>query len=139
MVIVGISFQQTSEARKAASMQNGSGSNHQVAPASISPNPNGSSRNRLLRFENILIKKGQKFRFIVRIKNQLLPQVGQGLMGFYCYLLRQQAPELLKMSRYLGADASFSKKSFVDTAIENGLHLITRLRDNAVLYYAPPS
>lgn len=69
---------------------------------------------------------------------QTMPEQGQGLMDFYCGLLRQQAPELLKMSQYLGVDAFFSKKSFVDTAIESGLHVITRLRDDAVLHYAPP-
>ena len=69
---------------------------------------------------------------------QTLPVEGQGLMGFYCGLLRQQAPDLLKMSQYIGVDAFFSKKSFVDTAIENGLHVITRLRDDAVMHYTPP-
>lgn len=69
---------------------------------------------------------------------QTLPKDGQGLMSFYCALLKQQASELLKMSQYLGVDAFFSKKSFVDTAIGNGLHVITRLRDDAVMHYAPP-
>jgi len=69
---------------------------------------------------------------------QTLPQADQGLMEFYCELLKKQAPDLLKMSKYIGVDAFFSKKSFIDTAIENGLHVITRLRDDAVLHYAPP-
>lgn len=69
---------------------------------------------------------------------QTMPQQGQRPMDFYCELLREQARELLKMSEYLAVDAFFSKKSFVDTAIENGLHLITRLRDDAVMHYAPP-
>lgn len=69
---------------------------------------------------------------------QTLVEEGQGLMGFYCALLRKQAPELLKMSQYLAVDAFFSKKSFVDAACESGLHVITRLRDDAVLHYAPP-
>ena len=69
---------------------------------------------------------------------QTLPQEGQGLMAFYCDLLKQQAPEVLKMSQYLGVDAFFSKKSFVDTAMQSGLHVITRLRDDAVMHYAPP-
>ena len=69
---------------------------------------------------------------------QTLLEQGRSLMDFYCDLLKQQAPHLLKMSRYLGVDAFFSKKSFVDTAIESGLHIITRLRDDAVLHYAPP-
>jgi len=69
---------------------------------------------------------------------QTLLEDGQGLMDFYNGLLRQQAPELLKISKYLGVDAFFSKRSFVDTAIESGLHVITRLRDDAVLHYTPP-
>jgi hypothetical protein len=69
---------------------------------------------------------------------QTLKEEGQGPMDFYCSLLKQQASELLKMSKYLGVDAYFSKKSFVNTAIENDLHLITRLRDDAVLHYTPP-
>ncbi len=69
---------------------------------------------------------------------QTLVEEGQGLMGFYCTLLRKQAPDLLKMSRYLAVDAFFSKKSFVDAACESGLHVITRLRDDAVLHHAPP-
>lgn len=69
---------------------------------------------------------------------QTMPKAGQGLMDFYCCLLKQQAPDLLKMSQYLGVDAFFSKRSFVDTSVESGLHVITRLRDDAVLHYAPP-
>ena len=69
---------------------------------------------------------------------QTLKEEGQGPMDFYCGLLKRQAPELLKMSKYLGVDVYFSKKSFVDTAIENDLHVITRLRDDAALHYMPP-
>jgi Transposase DDE domain len=69
---------------------------------------------------------------------QTMLQKGQGLMDFYCSLLKKEAPGLLKMSKYLGVDAFFSKKSFVDTACQNGLDVITRLRDDAVLHYAPP-
>ena len=69
---------------------------------------------------------------------QTLPEDGQGLMSFYSALVQKQAPELIKMSRYVCADAFFSKKSFVDAVLESGLHLVTRLRDDAVLHYAPP-
>lgn len=69
---------------------------------------------------------------------QTLPEEGQGLMDFYCSLLKQEAPTLREMSPYLGVDAFFSKKSFVDTALENGLHIITRMRNDAVMHYAPP-
>lgn len=72
------------------------------------------------------------------LATQTLPEADQGLMSFYCALVQKQAPELLKMSRYLCVDAFFSKKSFVDAVLEKGLHVVTRLRDDAVLYYAPP-
>jgi hypothetical protein len=69
---------------------------------------------------------------------QTMPRKGQGLMDFYCGLLKEKAPELLKISKYIAVDAYFSKKSFVSAAIESGLHVITRLRDDAVLHYPPP-
>jgi hypothetical protein len=69
---------------------------------------------------------------------QTILEKSQNPMDFYCTLLRNQAPELLKMSRYLAVDAFFSKKSFVDAAIKSGLQVITRLRDDAALHYAPP-
>ncbi len=69
---------------------------------------------------------------------QTLPEDGQGLMDFYCDLLKQEAPTLREMSHYLGVDAFFSKRSFVDTALENGLHIISRMRNDAVMHYAPP-
>ena len=69
---------------------------------------------------------------------QTLLSEDQGLMDFYCDQVARLAPQLLKISQYLGADAYFSKKSFVDVTCENGLHLISRLRDDAVLHYAPP-
>jgi Transposase DDE domain len=69
---------------------------------------------------------------------QTMPVDGQGLMGFYCDLLKGKAAELLKISGYIAVDAYFSKKPFVSAAIDSGLHVITRLRDDAVLYLAPP-
>ncbi|MCS6928656.1 MAG: transposase [Saprospiraceae bacterium] len=69
---------------------------------------------------------------------QTLPQQSQRLRDLHNHLLRQQAPKRLKRSRYLAVDAFFCKKSFVDTALESGLEVITRLRDDAVLPYALP-
>jgi hypothetical protein len=69
---------------------------------------------------------------------QTLLSKGQGLMAFYCEQVQKQAVDLRKMSKYMAADAFFSKKMFVDTVCENGLHLISRLRDDAVLHHAPP-
>lgn len=39
------------------------------------------------------------------LATQTLPEADQGLMSFYCALVQKQAPELLKMSRYLCVDA----------------------------------
>jgi hypothetical protein len=69
---------------------------------------------------------------------QTIPEAGERPMDFYCRLLRDKASELLKISPYIAVDAFFSKESFVSTAIECGLHVITRLRDDAVLHYPPP-
>ncbi len=57
---------------------------------------------------------------------QTLLEDGQGLMGFYCDLLRQQAPESLKMSQYLGVDAFFSRKSSPLRLTPNPAHELTR-------------
>lgn len=70
---------------------------------------------------------------------QTMPEDGQGLMDFYCGLVKEKAVDLLKISRYIAVDAYFSKKPFVSAAVESGLHVITRLRDDAVLHYPPPS
>lgn len=69
---------------------------------------------------------------------QTMPGEGQSLMDFYVQLLRENTVGLLKLSPYLGVDAFFSKKPFVGAACEAGLHVISRLRSDAVLHYAPP-
>ena len=68
---------------------------------------------------------------------QTLPAKGQGLLDFYCNLIRQKAPALKKVSKYLLVDAYFSKKPFVDAALQSDLHLVSRLRDDGVLFYLP--
>jgi hypothetical protein len=69
---------------------------------------------------------------------QTMPKEGQCLLDFYCDLLKGKAEELLKISKYIAVDAYFSKESFISAATGSGLHVVTRLRDDAVLYYPPP-
>jgi hypothetical protein len=69
---------------------------------------------------------------------QTLPEAGQSLMSFYCELLKEKADSLKKVSKTLLVDAYFSKKPFVDTAICCGMDVVSRLRDDAVLFYLPP-
>lgn len=42
----------------------------------------------------------------------------------------------LRVSKYVAVDAYFSKKSFIDSVNQVGLHLVTRMRNDAVMYYA---
>lgn len=60
----------------------------------------------------------------------------QDLLAYYANLLIEDAFNLLSVSQYVAVDAYFSKKSFVDLVSKAGLHVITRMRDDAVLYYA---
>jgi hypothetical protein len=69
---------------------------------------------------------------------QTIAKAGQSLMDFYIQQVFENASDLLKTSRYLGVDAFFSKKNFVDAALKNGLDVISRLRHDAVLHYAAP-
>jgi len=57
------------------------------------------------------------------------------LLVYYAALVSFHAENLLKVSKYLAADAYFSKKPFVDEVCATGLELISRLRDDADLLY----
>jgi hypothetical protein len=57
------------------------------------------------------------------------------LLEYYGSLVERHADMLLKISKFLVADAYFSRKPFVDKVCECHLQLITRLRDDAVMYY----
>lgn len=57
------------------------------------------------------------------------------LLEYYGSLVEHHADILLKISDFLVVDAYFSRKPFVDKVCGCGLQLITRLRDDAVLYY----
>lgn len=59
----------------------------------------------------------------------------KSLLGYYSALVTQKASALQKTSKYLVADAYFSKKPFVDAATSAGFELISRFRDDAVLQY----
>ncbi|MFK7978848.1 MAG: transposase [Saprospiraceae bacterium] len=57
------------------------------------------------------------------------------LLIYYAALVSFHAENLKKVSKYLAADAYFSKKPFVDEVCATGLELISRLRDDADLLY----
>ena len=57
------------------------------------------------------------------------------LLEYYGSLVEEHVDTLLKISPFLVVDAYFSRKPFVDKVCECGLQLVTRLRDDSVLYY----
>jgi hypothetical protein len=60
----------------------------------------------------------------------------QNLLVYYANLLVNDVTNLLTVSKYVTVDAYFSKKTFIDPLCKNGLEVITRLRDDAVMFYA---
>lgn len=62
-------------------------------------------------------------------------QKSGSLLAYYGDLVLEKATELLKISDFLVCDAYFSRNPFVDKVRQSGLHLITRLRDDAALRY----
>lgn len=60
------------------------------------------------------------------------------LNDWYLEMLKRHKYDLLKVSRYLVADAWFSKYEFSHEVMKMGFHLISRLRDDSVLYYIDP-
>lgn len=59
-----------------------------------------------------------------------------GLVPWYLDVLRKYKDNLSRITRYVVADAWFSKGTFVNPLVEMGFHLISRLRDDAALWYS---
>ena len=57
------------------------------------------------------------------------------LLDYYCQIVKENYLYFKEVSSYLVADAYFSKKKVVDTILSLGLHFISRLRDDSVLYH----
>lgn len=64
-----------------------------------------------------------------------LETVDWTLVDWYLHVLCVRKESLLKITRYVVADAYFSKATFVNGAIQMGFHVISRLRDDASLRY----
>jgi len=58
------------------------------------------------------------------------------LVDWYLDSVRTYRDKLLAITKYVVADAWFSKSRFVDGLTSLGLHLISRLRDDAALWYS---
>lgn len=57
------------------------------------------------------------------------------LTDFYVKTLKDRSEELKKVSKYLVADAWFSKRPFVEEVLQLDMHIVSRLRDDADLKY----
>lgn len=62
-------------------------------------------------------------------------KAGQTLLNYYGEVLAGQAQKMNEFSNLLAVDAFFSKKPFIDTMMQVNLHVISRLRDDTVLFY----
>jgi len=66
---------------------------------------------------------------------QTLNSDDQNLCDWYAGVISERIDTLKSISKYLVADAWFSKKSFADKVLSSGMHLVSRLRDDADLKY----
>lgn len=66
---------------------------------------------------------------------QTLNSNDQSLSDWYAGVISERKDTLTSISKYLVADAWFSKRSFADQVIQSDMHLISRLRDDADLKY----
>lgn len=57
------------------------------------------------------------------------------LLDYYASILIERKERLLKLSKYVAADAYFSRQPFVDQLVDNGLELISRFRKDVSLRY----
>lgn len=60
---------------------------------------------------------------------------GDTLLKHYTKILVERKEQLLSISKYVVADAYFSKHHFVSTLMDNEFHVISRLRNDADLLY----
>jgi hypothetical protein len=66
---------------------------------------------------------------------QTLNTDDQNLSDWYAGVISERTETLTSISKYLVADAWFSKKPFTDQITDSGMHLVSRLRDDADLKY----
>lgn len=64
-----------------------------------------------------------------------LEQTKWTLIDWYLHVLRTRKEKLQRLTRYIVADAYFSKSTFVDGALDMGFHVISRFRDDAYFRY----
>jgi hypothetical protein len=64
-----------------------------------------------------------------------LQKKGKTLVDHYVSVIKKHLKEILSLTRYLVVDGYFAKKEFIQPLVEKGLHLITKMRQDANLRY----
>lgn len=59
----------------------------------------------------------------------------ESLLDYYADIIEQRADELRQVSKYVVADAYFSRNPFIQRVVDAGFHLVSRLRKNVSLRY----
>jgi len=54
------------------------------------------------------------------------------MLVYYCQIVKEHYLYFKAISKYMVADAYFSKKEVVDTILSLGLHFISRLRSDSM-------
>jgi len=57
------------------------------------------------------------------------------LIDWYAGVIKEKIEQILSITKYIVADAYFSKKNFVEQIMQCSLHLVSKLRDDADLTY----
>jgi hypothetical protein len=57
------------------------------------------------------------------------------LLHYYCQIIRENYLYFKELTSYLVADSFFAKSEVVETITALGMHFVSRLRDDAVLFY----
>ena len=60
---------------------------------------------------------------------------GVNLLQYYCQIIKENFLYFKELTNYLVADSYFAKSEVVQTVVSLGMNFISRLRDDAVLYY----
>jgi hypothetical protein len=66
---------------------------------------------------------------------QTPPSKGLNLLQYYCQIIKENHLYFKELTSYLVADSFFAKSEAVQTVTSLGMHFISRLRDDAVLFY----
>ncbi|KAA6327204.1 hypothetical protein EZS27_023792 [termite gut metagenome] len=67
--------------------------------------------------------------------NKTLENRNTNLIDWYLLVLNSMKEKLQRLSHYVVADAYFTKSNFVEGVKRQGFHLVSRFRNDAVLFY----